>query len=98
MPKSGDIAKNNNATPSEIYELLSSNLNKQIRPSEIETPQNIGMQTIKSISKSTDKDLSTLLLILKEQGIVADENTKLRTIAEHLGMSPRDVYNMLTEK
>jgi len=92
-----EIAGNNNTTPSTIYNILSTHSNKQIKPIEGEAPQGVGKYTLKLTAERTGKELSTLLQILKEKGIDAGGDTSLRTIAEQLGMSPHDVYIMLSE-
>jgi len=93
-----DVANENNTTPSAIYNILSANTTRQIKPVEGEIPQGIGKYTVQSIADSNRKELSSLLQILKNKGIDADGNSSLRSIAEQLGISPRDVYKMLTEK
>jgi hypothetical protein len=92
------IANNNNTTPSAIYELISVKYKKHTGPVAGEGLQGVGKYTVKSTAVSSGKDLSSLLQILKEKGIEAEGETSLRIIADKLGVTPRDVYNMLTEK
>jgi hypothetical protein len=93
-----EIANNNNTTPSAIYTILATKYKKHPGPASGEVPQGIGKYTIKSTAASSGKELSSLLQILKDKGIEADGETSLRTIADKLGVTPRDVYNMLVEK
>jgi len=92
-----EIANENKTTPSMIYEILSSKYKKPSKPKVGESPQGIGKFTVKSTAQSTGKDMETLIRILKSKGIEANGETSLRSIADKLGMSPRDVYTMLTE-
>ena len=93
-----DIANENKMTPSAVYEILSSKYKKHSGPAIGEVPQGIGKLTVGSTAKSSGKDLPSLIKILKDRGIEADETTSLRTIADKLGLTPRDVYNFLIEK
>lgn len=93
-----EIANENKITPSAVYEILSSKYKKHSGPVTGEVPQGTGKYTVGSTAKTSGKELSVLVQILKEKGIEANGETSLRTIAEKLGVTPRDVYNMLTEK
>jgi len=93
-----EIAAENRVTPSAIYELLSSKYKKHSGPVAGEVPQGIGKFTVGSTAKSSGKDLQVLIKILKDRGIEADEKTSLRSIADKLGLTPREVYNFLIEK
>jgi hypothetical protein len=93
-----EIANENNTTPSAIYEILSAKYRKTIKPKNGEVPQGTGKFTVKSTAQSTGKDVESLIGILKLKGIEAGGETSLRTIANKLGVTPRDVYTMLTEK
>lgn len=98
------IARENNTTPAAIYKILESIYS----PSGKGTggregtggggnPSGYGRYTIKSIAESSGREPSALLLKLKEQGIEADENTTVRAIADRMGITPKEVYDMLTE-
>jgi len=93
-----EIANENNTTPAAIYEMLSSKYKKRTGPIEGEVPQGIGKYTVKSTSERSGKDIETLIQILKSKGIEANEETTLRSIADKLGITPREAYNMLVEK
>jgi predicted DNA-binding protein YlxM (UPF0122 family) len=93
-----EIANENNTTPSAIYEMLSAKYNKLKGLNESEVPQGIGKYTVKSTSERTGKDIETLKQILKSKGIEANGETTLRSIADKLGVTPREVYTMLSEK
>lgn len=93
-----DIAAENKVTPSVVYELLSNKYKKHSGPAAGEVPQGIGKFTVGSTAKSSGKDLQLIIKILKDKGIEADETTTLRSIAEKLGLTPKDVYNFLIVK
>jgi hypothetical protein len=92
------LAADNNTTPAAIYEIISSKFKKHPGPVAGGIPQGIGKYTVGSTAKSTGKDLSVLIEILKKKGIEAGEDTTLRTIADKLGVTPKDVYIMLSEE
>jgi hypothetical protein len=93
-----EIATENKVTPSVVYELLSSKYKKHSGPVAGEVPQGIGNSTVGSTAKSSGKDLQSLLKMLKDKGIEANETTSLRSIADKLGLKPREVYNFLIGK
>jgi hypothetical protein len=93
-----EVAADNKLTPSAVYELISSKYKKQRSTTTGEIPQGIGKFTVGSTARSSGKDPLLLIKILKEKGIEADETTTLRSIADKLGLAPRDVYNFLIEK
>jgi len=92
------VAAENKTIPSKIYELITSKYKKSQQALEQEVPAGIGKFTVKSTAESTGKELTAIIAILKEKGIEATGETSLREIAEKLGVTPRDVYNMLSVK
>jgi len=93
-----EIANNNNTTPSAIYTILTTKYKKHTGPATGEVPQGIGKYTVNSTAVSSGIEVTVLLQKLKEKGIEANGETSLRSIAEKLGVTPRDVYTMLTAK
>ncbi len=93
-----EIAINNNTTPSAIYTILTTKYKNHTGPAAGEVPQGIGKYTVKSTAENSGIEVAVLLQKLKEKGIEADGETSLRTIADKLGVTPRDVYTMLTGK
>jgi len=93
-----EIAAENKVTPSVVYELLSSKYKKHNGASTGEIPQGIGKFTVGATARTSGKDLQVLIGILKERGIDADETTTLRSIADKLGLTPREVYDLLSKK
>lgn len=92
------IGRENDKTPSEIYELLTSKYQKHLNNTQSEIPQGIGKYTINSTAATSGIEVSILLQTLKTKGIEADGETSLKTIADKLGTTPRDVFSMLTKK
>jgi hypothetical protein len=93
-----EIAAVNNTSPAAIYEILSLKYMKHKGSTIGEIPQGIGKFTVSSTSEKTGKDIETLVKLLKTKGIEVNGETTLREIADKLGITPREVYNMLTEK
>lgn len=93
-----EIAKNNKTTPSAIFTILTTKYKKHPGPVAGEVPQGIGKYTVSSTAEKSGIEVNALLEKLKEKGVEADGETSLRTIADKLGVTPRDVYTMLTEK
>jgi hypothetical protein len=93
-----EIASENKTTPAAIYELLSAKFKKHPGPVAGEVPQGIGKFTVKSTAESSGKDVATFIQILKTKGVDANGETTLRAIAEQLGVTPKDVYNLLLGK
>jgi hypothetical protein len=93
-----DIATENNTTPSAIYEILRLKYNSKPLPVQNEAPQGVGKYTINSTATNSGIEVTVMLQKLKEKGIEADGETSLKTIADKLGVTPRDVYTLLTGK
>lgn len=91
------IADENHTTPSAIYEILASKYKKKLNSPVGEIPQGIGRYTVKMTAEKSGKDVSELIRIIKDNGIDAEGDTSLRSIADQLGMSPRELYSLLTE-
>ena len=92
------IANNNNTTPSAIYSILTAKFKKHSGPVAGEVPQGIGKYTVNSTAASSGIEVNVLIQKLKEKGIEAEGGTSLRTIADQLGVTPRDVYTLLTSR
>lgn len=93
-----DIATENNITPSVIYELLSSKYSKHQGAEKKEGSQGIGRFTVRSVAENSGKDIAVLLKILKDKGVDANSETQLRTIAEKLHITPREVQDLLIKE
>ncbi len=93
-----EIANNNNTTPSAIYTILTTKYKAHAGPVAGEVPQGIGKYTVSSTAVSSGIEVSILIQKLKEKGVDANGETSLRTIADKMGVTPKDVYTMLTSK
>jgi len=91
------IARENHTTPVSIYNMLRSEYDKEPQRSGGGNQAGYGRYTVKIMSDNTGRGLSALIRILEEKGIEANGETSLRTIANELGVTPREVYNMLAE-
>jgi len=92
-----DIAADNNTTPSAIYNILLTLQTNRQTGSNNEIPQGAGRFTVAAAAKSSGKNVEDLLKLLKEKGIEANEETTMKTLAEKLGVTPREVYEMLVK-
>lgn len=91
-----EIANDNKKTPAEIYNLLSAKYNKHPGPVAGEVPQGIGKYTVRSAAANAGKETGSLIQLLKVKGVEATGETTLRTIANQLGITPKEVFDMLT--
>jgi hypothetical protein len=90
------IAADNKTTPSVIYDILKLKYGKSTNSSSV--PSGTGKLTIKSVASSNGIDPAHIIKMLKEKGIDASEETTMRDIADKSGMTPIDVYKMVTKK
>jgi len=97
------IARENNTTPAAIYRILNLKYNPAGKGAggkegagSGESQAGYGKYTLKNIAENTGLELSGLITMLKKMGIEADGNTSVRAIADRLGFTPREVYDMLT--
>jgi hypothetical protein len=91
-----EIAAENSTTPSEIYNILKTLNPAGSHTNNAQVPQGAGRYTVKMAAESSGKEVSNLLALLKAKGVEATEETSMKTIADKLGITPRDAYLMLT--
>jgi len=91
------IAEKNNTTPASIYDILSSRFSKSSDhvQGQGSSGQGYGKYSLKMVSERTGKDLDEIIGLLKARGIDAVPESTLRVIADQLGMTPLEVYNLL---
>lgn len=95
------ISKNNDISPSAIYKLISKNTNtakKTIKDSSQNdgVPSNLGRKTLQELSDMKKIDLDKAILILKSKGLSdINPDSKIKSIAEELGVTPLDLYELL---
>jgi len=86
------IAKNNNMSPQNIFELIN-NFQKN------KTYSGLGRKTLQELSDLGDIDLAYALKILNLKGLKAiSKDDKIKNIADELDMTPIDVFNMINGK
>ncbi len=89
------IAADNNVTPSRLYEILNRRYSKNERVNKSEVPSGVGKMTLNMIALRLEKDPSELIKTVMENGIEANGETTMRTIANQFGISPHDLYILL---
>jgi len=92
------IAETNHTTPAALYNILAVKFKKPSVAPQGEMQQGFGRYTMQTIAENSGKDLNSILQILKDKGIKASAETTLRIVADQLGITPREAYNMLTAK
>ncbi len=86
-----EIAKNNNKTPKEIYDIIKTDNNIII--------SSLGRKTLKELCAIVQIDLRKSIEKLKNNGAKnVDQDTTIKSIAEQLNKTPQDVYKLLTKK
>lgn len=93
------IAEKNNRTPASVYDILTARFSESSDhvQGQVSSGQGFGKYTLKNVADNSGIDISVIIGILKEKGVDADVQTSLRTVADKLGMTPRDVYTLITE-
>jgi len=92
------VAERNHVTPASVYNILASKYQKSGVSEQGSLQQGgYGKYTLQMVSERSGKELNELISALRGNGVNADGRTTLRAIGEDLGMSPRDVYNLLVE-
>jgi lambda repressor-like predicted transcriptional regulator len=90
-----DLAKENEITPSRIYEIITSVYRQNPASVSSQAPAGVGKLTVQNVAERLGQEPSELIKILKDNGIDADEGTTMRTISEQTGISPHDLYSLL---
>ncbi len=87
------IAKNNNTTPNDIYQLIK---NASPKSNSEDIPSGLGRKSLKELSDTGKIDLKNSIKLLKTKGLSdISPDSKIRNIADELGLTPVDVYKML---
>jgi hypothetical protein len=88
------IAKNNDMTPSDIYKLIKQDTKHDNRGA----PSQLGQKTLQELSDMQKIDLEKSIALLKSKGVDdATAQSKVKNIADELGLMPIDVYTLLRE-
>lgn len=90
------IAQNNHKTPNDIYQLIKQ---KETHSTIENLPSRLGQRTLEELSASGHIDLERSLQQLRGQGIAdVTPKSKVKNIADELGVMPVDVYQMLSDQ
>jgi hypothetical protein len=95
-PTLEQIATDNKLIPSQVYDILVSKFKKPVEQKAGENPQGIGKYTLKDAADKSGKKTEELISVLKKTGIKATGETTLKELATQMGMTPREVFTMLT--
>jgi hypothetical protein len=91
------IADGNKTKPVSIYNVLASKYKKA--EDHVQggggQGQGLGRTTVESIARNKGTDMKVIIGRLKEMGIEADRQTTLRSIAEKMGITPGEAYEIL---
>lgn len=91
------IASVNNTTPSQLYDILKKNNPAGSHSAGQSAPQGAGRYTVQMAASGSGKDVNTMLARLREKGVEATAETTMKTIADKLGITPREAYDMLVK-
>ncbi len=87
----GEIAAQNQQTPLEIYAQLTK------KPASSLQGQGVGRKSLETICTELNKDVDEAILLLEANDIIADKNETLRTIGELNAISPREIYELISQ-
>jgi hypothetical protein len=100
-----DIAIANNVAPNVIFNTIDIEENEigyeeESKPSssEVITPQEgsgLGQMSLEKVSQMYKIDLQKALDILKEKGLSADKDTKMKPLADELEIRPFDLFDII---
>ncbi len=91
------IAKENNTSPNKLYEAIKVGGVKPEAPKSFEG-SGMGRKTLEMISSERGLSLEEVLGRLKENGIKAKPNDKLKEIAGRAGKTPMDIFGLIEAK
>ena len=93
----GDVAKENRTSPDKLYEVIKSEGVKPVVPDTIEGT-GMGKKTIDAICSEKGLSLDDVLARLKQKGIKANPNDKLKDVASKLGKTPMEIFTIIEGK
>ena len=93
-----EIAEENGITPSRIYDIVTSTYRQDKEAVASQSPAGVGKLTVKNAAERLGMEPEELLKMLRENNIEVTEETTLRTIADGMGITPRDLYSLLGGK
>ena len=93
----GDVAKENRTSPDKLYEVIKSEGVKPAVPGTIEGT-GMGKKTLNAICSEKGLSLDDVLARLKQKGIEANPNDKLKDVASKLGKTPMEIFTIIEGK
>ncbi len=84
-----EIAKTNNLTPLEVYNLITKTSMTGMAGS------GIGKKPLEEVAQENGKDINEILSILKEHNIVATKDQTLKDIAAENDMAAKDIFELI---
>ena len=93
----GDVAKENRTSPDKLYEVIKSEGVKPTVPSAIEGT-GMGKKTLNAICSEKGLPLDDVLARLKQTGIEANPNDKLKDVASKFGKTPMEIFAIIEGK
>ena len=93
----GDVAKENRTSLDKLYEVIKSEGVKPAVPGTIEGT-GMGRKTLNAICSEKGLSLDDVLARLKQKGIKANPNDKLKDVASKLGKTPMEIFTIIEGK
>jgi len=91
-----DIARANSLTPSGVYKIMNPKDKHVDKPKG--TPANLGRRTLGELHEMGNIELEKVLNYLKKQDIDAQKDTKVKQVADELGITPLELYKKIRKK
>lgn len=92
----GELSKNNNLTPSELYKIVSETSGKAIHVQTQGQGRGYGRKTISQICSEVNLTAEEGINRLKLAGYIAEKDEKLKDVATRYNLTPVDIANVLT--
>ena len=93
----GEVAKANNISPNKLYENIKAGGVNPISPETVEG-SGMGRKTLMVICQEQGLSLEKVLSRLKEQGLEAKPDDRLKDLATQLGKKPTEMLHILREE
>lgn len=90
------ISQNNRMSPSDLFKLIRT---EKPHGKDGDIPSGLGRKTLQQLSDMKKSDLNRSIELLKSKGLDdVTPDSKVKNIADELGVTPVDVYKMLTDQ
>lgn len=93
----GQVAANNNSTPQILHAIVNAAVGKTVEPGAMteDPPAGLGSRTLAVLAESYGLDIVQVVEILKQEGIAAQPNERMRDIAANNNMDPHSIYRLI---